>query len=260
PDDRELSEKTFLAANEKREAFRLEYRLRRNDGEYRWASDSARPRFGSQGEFLGYIGSVLYITATKQAELNPQLLQQLDFQLSQIADADEIIRLATSRLGEYLGVASCYVIEVNPAADLAIVHGSWVGQRQDAPSAGGEHRISDFVTPESREELEAGQATVVNDVMTDPRTRDFASKYESFGVGAFISIPALNEKQWEATLNINHSQARDWRPDETQLMRDITARLWPAYKRALAVEALRESEERYRSVVESQTELICRYL
>jgi PAS domain S-box-containing protein len=260
PDDRELSEKTFLAANEKREAFRLEYRLRRNDGEYRWASDSARPRFGSQGEFLGYIGSVVDITEAKQAELNTQFINQLDIELSQIADADEIIRLATSRLGEYLGVNSCYVIEVIPSADLAIVHESWVGRRQDAPSAGGEHRISDYVTPEFREELEAGQATVINDVMTDPRTRDFASNYESFGVGAFISIPALNEKQWEATLNINHPQARDWRPDETQLMRDITARLWPAFKRARASEALRESEERYRSVVESQTELICRYL
>jgi PAS domain S-box-containing protein len=251
PDDRELSEKTFLAANEKREAFRLEYRLRRNDGEYRWASDSARPRFGSQGEFLGYIGSVVDITETKQAELNTQFINQLDFELSQIADANEIIRLATSRLGKYMGVASCYVIEVNPAADLAIVHESWVGRSQDAPSAGGEHRISDYVTPEFREELEAGQATVVNDVMTDPRTRDFASKYKSFGVGAFISIPALNEKQWEATLNINHPHARDWRPDETQLMRDIAARLWPAFKRARAVEALRDSEERLRHALEA---------
>ena len=260
PDDRELSEKTFLAANEKREAFRLEYRLWRNDGEYRWVIDAARPRFGSQGEFLGYIGSVVDITETKQAELNTQFINQLDFELSQIADADEIIRLATSRLGEYLGVASCYVIEVNPSADLAIVRESWHGWRNDEKSIVGEYRISDFATPEFREMLEAGHAAVVSDVMTDPRTRDFAVQYEALGVGAFVTIPALNEKQWEASLNINHPQARDWRPDETQLMRDIAARLWPAFKRARAVEALRESEERYRSVVESQTELICRYL
>jgi PAS domain S-box-containing protein len=260
PDDRELSEKTFLAANEKREAFRLEYRLRRNDGEYRWASDSARPRFGSLGEFLGYIGSVVDITETKRAELNTQFINQLDFELSQIADADEIIRLATSRLGEYLGVTNCYVIEVNPAAGLALVRESWDGWPRDGKIIVGGYRTSDYATPEFRENLEAGQAAIVNDVMTDPRTRDFASKYESLGVGAFISIPALNENQLEASLTVNYSQARDWRPDETQLMRDITARLWPAFKRARALEALRDSEERYRSVVESQTELICRYL
>src|SRR5215813_3582162 len=260
PDDRELSENIFLAANEKHEAFRLEYRLLRNDGEYRWAIDSARPRFDSQGEFLGYIGSVVDITETKQAELNTQFINQLDFDLSQIADADEIIRLATGRLGEYLGVTSCYVIEVNPAADLAIIPASPQSWRHDGESIVGEYRISDFTTPEFREMLEAGHAAIVNDVMTDPRTRDFAAKYEAFGVGAFITIPALNERQWEASLNVNHPQARDWRPDETQLMRDMTARLWPAVKRARAVKALRESEERYRSVVESQTELICRYL
>jgi PAS domain S-box-containing protein len=260
PDDRERSEKTFLAANEKREAFRLEYRLRRNDGEYRWVIDSAKPRFGSQGEFLGYIGSVVDVTGTKRAELNTQFINQLDFELSQITDADEIIRLATGRLGEYLGVASCYVIEVNPAAGLAFIRESWEGWRNAGPSIVGEYRISDFVTPECLDEFVAGRATVVKDVMNDPRIRDFASKYKSIGVGAFISIPALNDRQWEANLTVDHPQARDWRPDETQLMRDITARLWPAYKRARAAEALRDSEERYRSVVESQTELICRYL
>src|SRR5262245_37569825 len=251
PDDRELPEKIFLAANEKREAFRLEYRLRRKDGEYRWAIDSARPRFGSQGEFLGYIGSVVDITETKRAELNTQFINQLDFELSQIADADEIIRLATSRLGEYLGVTSCYVIEVNPAAGLAFVRESWAGWRNAGPGIVGEYRISDFVTPECLDEFNAGRATVVKDVMNDPRMRDFASKYESLGIGAFISIPALNEKQWEANLTVDHPHARDWRPDETQLMRDITARLWPAFKRARAVEALRDSEERLRLALES---------
>jgi PAS domain S-box-containing protein len=246
PDDREVSEKTFLAANVRREAFRLEYRLRRKDGEYRWAIDSARPRFGAQGVFLGYIGSVVDITETKRAELNTQFINQLDFELSQIADADEIIRLATSRLGEYLGVTSCYVIEVNPAAGLAFVRESWDGWRIAGPSIVGEYRISDFVTPECLDEFEAGRATVVKDVMNDPRMRDFTSKYESLGVGAFISIPALNERQWEANLTVDHPQARDWRPDETQLMRDIAARLWPAYKRARAAEALRDSEERLR--------------
>ena len=260
PDDCELSEKNFLAAYEKREAFRTECRLRRNDGEYRWAIGSARPRFGSQGEFLGYIGSVVDITETKRAELNTQFINQLDFELSQIADADEIIRLATSRLGEYLGVTSCYVIEVDPAAGLAFVRDSWAGWRNAGPSIVGEYRISDFVTPECLVEFEAGRATIVKDVMNDPRIRGFAAKYRSIGVGAFISIPALNERQWEANLTVDNSQARDWRPDETQLMRDITARLWPAYKRARAVGELRESEDRYRSVVEGQTELICRYL
>jgi two-component system sensor kinase FixL len=48
--------------------FTMEYRLRRNDGEYRWVLDSGTPRFASDGAFLGYIGSCFDITDRKLAE------------------------------------------------------------------------------------------------------------------------------------------------------------------------------------------------
>ena len=51
-----------------RESFTMEYRLRRNDGEYRWLLDSGTPRFASDGAFLGYIGSCIDITERKAAE------------------------------------------------------------------------------------------------------------------------------------------------------------------------------------------------
>jgi C4-dicarboxylate-specific signal transduction histidine kinase len=51
----------------------MEYRLRRNDGEYRWLLDTGTPRFADDGAFLGYIGSCIDITARKQAELDHQL-------------------------------------------------------------------------------------------------------------------------------------------------------------------------------------------
>ncbi len=56
------------AANQRHDAFRLDYRLRRADGSYAWAIDSATPRFGPDGDFLGYIGSVLDITERKHME------------------------------------------------------------------------------------------------------------------------------------------------------------------------------------------------
>ncbi len=68
PDDLKRSEDEFINSNQNRAPFRLEYRLRRKDGEYRWAIDSAQPRFGEDGEYLGYIGSVIDITERKLAE------------------------------------------------------------------------------------------------------------------------------------------------------------------------------------------------
>ena len=68
PDDRDRILEAFRAANERRASFRLEYRVRRHDGEFRWALDTAAPRLGPTGEFLGYIGSVLDITEEKRKE------------------------------------------------------------------------------------------------------------------------------------------------------------------------------------------------
>lgn len=68
PTDLEAAKATFLDANTRQEAFRLEYRLRRHDGEYRWAIDAASPWFSEDGKFQGYIGSVIDITERKQAE------------------------------------------------------------------------------------------------------------------------------------------------------------------------------------------------
>ncbi len=68
PEDSERSKTVFLQANTQHQAFRLEYRLRRRDGVYCWAIDAASPWFGENGEFKGYIGSVIDISDRKQAE------------------------------------------------------------------------------------------------------------------------------------------------------------------------------------------------
>jgi PAS domain S-box-containing protein len=64
----EIYNKSFDARKE----FAMEYRLRRNDGEYRWVLDSGTPRFSDDGAFLGYIGSCIDIAGRKQAELEHQ--------------------------------------------------------------------------------------------------------------------------------------------------------------------------------------------
>jgi PAS domain S-box-containing protein len=88
PDDLEESKTVFLTANERYESFQLEYRLRAKDGEYRWAIDAASPWFGVEGQFKGFIGSVIDISDRKQAEAiittdlkNTRLLRDLSAQL-----------------------------------------------------------------------------------------------------------------------------------------------------------------------------------
>ena len=59
---------TYVAAFDVRQSFRVEYRLKRHDGEYRWIFEEGLPRYGSDHIFEGYIGSAMDITQRKQAE------------------------------------------------------------------------------------------------------------------------------------------------------------------------------------------------
>lgn len=67
-EDRSRVSIAFAEAVSCHDVFRLEYRVRGVNGTYGWVMDSGRPRFGSSGQFLGYVGSVMDITDRRMAE------------------------------------------------------------------------------------------------------------------------------------------------------------------------------------------------
>lgn len=73
-DDVEKCLALYSAAFDARVEFETEYRLRRNDGEYRWILDYGVPRFEPDGSFCGYIGSCNDITERKSFEESLQAL------------------------------------------------------------------------------------------------------------------------------------------------------------------------------------------
>lgn len=68
PDDAERCLDVYNKAIGQMQPFKLEYRLRRQDGIYRWMLDCGVPRFTEEGDFSGYIGTCIDITEQKQFE------------------------------------------------------------------------------------------------------------------------------------------------------------------------------------------------
>jgi len=69
PEDLRRCMDTYTLAFDRREECRMEYRLRRRDGEYRWVLDIG-PRFNRDRSFAGFIGTGIDITERKLAEAN----------------------------------------------------------------------------------------------------------------------------------------------------------------------------------------------
>ncbi|HJT87931.1 MAG TPA: LuxR C-terminal-related transcriptional regulator [Bryobacteraceae bacterium] len=71
PDDRDLCLETYLKSFSARQAFRMEYRLRRFDGEFCWVEDTGVPRVEDDGRFAGYMGSAIDITHRRRSVFAP---------------------------------------------------------------------------------------------------------------------------------------------------------------------------------------------
>jgi PAS domain S-box-containing protein len=71
PDDLAKISQTYGPAVDAREPFVMQYRLKNSDGEYRWITDQGVPRYGSHGNFRGYVGACVDITdlLKKETEL-----------------------------------------------------------------------------------------------------------------------------------------------------------------------------------------------
>jgi PAS domain S-box-containing protein len=76
PEDAGRCLEIYTASFDARREFEMEYRLRRFDGEYRWVINRGIPRYGPEGNFVGYIGSCIDIADHKEAAFKIERLNQ----------------------------------------------------------------------------------------------------------------------------------------------------------------------------------------
>ncbi|HEV7346945.1 sensor histidine kinase [Telluribacter sp.] len=70
PDDFDRCLHIYISHFDQQKEFKMDYRLRRYDGTYRWILDHGVPRYTATGEFAGFIGSCVDIEEKKQVEEN----------------------------------------------------------------------------------------------------------------------------------------------------------------------------------------------
>jgi PAS domain S-box-containing protein len=139
PEDFQRSLDTYNEAFDRRQPFRVENRLRRYDGEYRWVLDVGVPRLNMDGSFAGYIGSAVDVTDLKRTE---EALRKSEERFRMAAQAGKMFAYewdaATDKIVRSEGVAQI----------LGVDEGSLItGQR-----------ILTMVPPQDRERLIAAVA------------------------------------------------------------------------------------------------------
>ncbi|UUR07071.1 PAS domain-containing protein [Sphingomonas glaciei] len=90
PDDFERVVVESMAGEASRRPFSLEARYKRADGAYRWLRSVSSPRFGPDGELIGFIGAAFDVTVAKEAE--SELRQQVDERTAEVRKSEVRLR------------------------------------------------------------------------------------------------------------------------------------------------------------------------
>jgi PAS domain S-box-containing protein len=90
PDDWDRIVAESVAGEATLKPFTLEARFRRADGEYRWLKSVSQPRFGPDGDPIGFIGVATDITVAKEGEID--LLHQVDERSRELIEIQDQLR------------------------------------------------------------------------------------------------------------------------------------------------------------------------
>ena len=90
-----------------------------------------------------------------------------------------------------------------------------------------------------------GETVVVTDVATDPRLAEPERELiRAANAAAFVAVPLIKEGRMVAAMGVQSLTPRDWTADQVQLIEVASERMWTAFDRARAEEALGRSESR----------------
>ena len=133
PDDWERIAAESAVGEASLQPFGLEARFRRKDGEYRWLRSVSSPRFGPDGELVGFIGAAFDVTPAKQGEL--QLKAEVEARTAELSASEARFRAVfdtamemiclLSPEGEYLEINRTALDTMGCPLDLLLGRKAW---------------------------------------------------------------------------------------------------------------------------------------
>ena len=248
PDDQSRVSQAIEQAINHRSVFSFEHRVRRTDGTLGWTSSRAVPLLDDQGKIVEWIGAASDITERLRAEARNRFLIALDDAVRPLDDPHQITLTAAGLLGHHLAVDRCAYADIEPDQDTMNLTGNYV-RADEIRSIVGRLRFTDF-GEQILGLMRENKPFVVNDIDTHTPPVGDPHAYRAAQIRAVICVPLHKAGRFVATMAVHQVTPRKWEPHEVELVGLVAARCWESIERARVARDLRDSEARYRGIVD----------
>ncbi len=187
----------------------------------------------------------------RASEARQAFLLKLGDCLRSAIDSTSIETTAVTMVGEALKLDCVFLSTIDLEADATTVLREWTPHGK--PFTGGTHKLSSFGAPLVAA-VAGGRTMAVADVTVQEETRAQTDQYAAMDVRAFVCVPLIRRGVLTRILGAISTAPREWHPDQVTMLEEAAERTWDAVERARAVEGLRASEEKYRTLFNSLDE------
>lgn len=201
------------------------------------------------------------VTERKRQEANQTLLLGVSDDLSRLSSEEDVLHVVGRKLAEHLGLTCYRYVDIDEERREATLRHVW--NALEVPAIFGPHPIDGFLSPANLDSLRRGQNAIVHDVQDetpgDDAPANLARKAGSATtkIAAYVVIPHRQDVRWKAYFVAAVSVPRKWPVHEVELIQEVAHRVFPRVERLRAEAALRASERKYRSLIESIDEGFC---
>ena len=208
----------------------------------------------NSGEIYALMATTYDITESVEArkkieetEKQEAFLLKLSDAIKELIDPVDIQLTACRILGEHVKVNRVLYTEVIDE-ELVVINNNYVnGVTPIIATLNAEQFGKNVIDAFKRNEK-----VIFSDINTDSRyTEDEKQSFLALNVVANVGMGLVKGGRWVATFGVHQNVPRNWTDSEILLMEETSERTWAAVERAKAEEALRKSEEKYRTLFTS---------